>query len=118
MEAQGQRLGTAELPDGGRVAYAATGSGPPLLLVPGWLSHLELGWAIPAERRFHQALSQGRTLVRFDRPGCGLSDPYDGPRTLDLELATVTAVVDGPRPRSRRSLRHLSGRPGGRPVGR
>jgi pimeloyl-ACP methyl ester carboxylesterase len=94
VEAQGQRLGTAELPDGGRVAYAVTGSGPPLLLVPGWLSHLELGWAIPAERRFHQALSQGRTLVRFDRPGCGLSDPHDGPRTLDLELATVTAVVD------------------------
>jgi len=90
---QGQRLGTAELPDGGRVAYAVTGSGPPLLLVPGWLSHLELGWAIPAERRFHQALSTGRTLVRYDRPGCGLSDPHAGPHTLGLELATVSAVV-------------------------
>ncbi len=94
MEAHGQRLGTAGLPDGSRVAYAVTGSGPPLLLVPGWLSHLELGWAIPAERRFHEALSPGRTLVRFDRPGCGLSDPYDGPRTMALELATVSAVAD------------------------
>jgi len=90
----GQRLGTAQLPDGRRVAYAATGSGQPLLLVPGWLSHVELGWEIPAERRFHQSLSSGRTLVRFDRPGCGLSDPYDGPRTLALELATVAAVVE------------------------
>ena len=57
----------------------STGTGPPLLVAPGWLSHLELGWAIPAERMFHEALSSGRTLVRYDRPGCGLSDPYDGP---------------------------------------
>jgi pimeloyl-ACP methyl ester carboxylesterase len=91
--AHGQRFGKAELPDGARVAYALTGSGPHLVLVPGWLSHLELGWAIPAERRFHQALSSGRTLVRYDRPGCGLSDPYDGPRTMTLELATIAAVA-------------------------
>jgi pimeloyl-ACP methyl ester carboxylesterase len=84
----------AELPGGGGVAYETTGSGPPLLVVPGWLSHLELGWAIPAEQQFFSALAQGRTLVRYDRPGCGLSDPYDGPRTLDLELATIAAVVD------------------------
>ena len=46
------------------MAYALTGSGPYLLVVPGWLSHLEMGWAIPAERMFHEALSSGRTLVR------------------------------------------------------
>ena len=75
-------------------AYAVSGSGPPLLLVPGWLSHLELGWAIPAERMFHEALSSGRTLVRYDRPGCGLSDDYDGPRTMQLELDTIDTVVE------------------------
>lgn len=80
--------------DGGRVAYALTGSGPLLLVVPGWLSHLELGWAIPSERTFHEALSSGRTLVRYDRPGCGLSDPYDGPRTMALELDTIGAVTE------------------------
>jgi pimeloyl-ACP methyl ester carboxylesterase/DNA-binding CsgD family transcriptional regulator len=90
----GQRLGTAELADSSRVAFAVTGSGPPLLLVPGWIGHVELGWEIPAERRFHQALSTGRTLVRYDRPGCGLSGPYAGPRTLALELATVSAVAE------------------------
>jgi pimeloyl-ACP methyl ester carboxylesterase len=84
----------APLADGGRVAYALTGSGPLLVVAPGWLSHLELGWSIPAERMFHEALSSGRTLVRYDRPGCGLSDPYDGPRTMDLELATIRAVTD------------------------
>ncbi|MEO6511572.1 MAG: alpha/beta fold hydrolase [Nocardioides sp.] len=89
-----QRWGTASLEDGTQIAYALTGSGPPLLVVPGWLSHLELGWSIPAERMFHEALSSGRTLVRYDRPGCGLSDPYDGPRTMELELATIRAVTE------------------------
>ena len=89
-----QRWGTAHLEDGGKVAYALTGSGPLLLVVPGWLSHLELGWSIPAERMFHEALSSGRTLVRYDRPGCGLSDPYEGPRTMALELATIRSVTD------------------------
>jgi pimeloyl-ACP methyl ester carboxylesterase/DNA-binding CsgD family transcriptional regulator len=85
----------APLADGGRVAYALTGSGPFLLVAPGWLSHLELDWAIPAERMFYESLSAGRTLVRYDRPGCGLSDPYEGPRTMALELATIAAVTEG-----------------------
>jgi pimeloyl-ACP methyl ester carboxylesterase/DNA-binding CsgD family transcriptional regulator len=43
---------------------------------------------------FHEALSTGRTLVRYDRPGCGLSGPYDGPRTMELELVTIRAVTE------------------------
>jgi pimeloyl-ACP methyl ester carboxylesterase len=84
----------ARLAEGGRVAYALSGTGPYLLVVPGWLSHLEMGWAIPADRLFHESLSAGRTLVRYDRPGCGLSDAYDGPRTMALELATIAAVTE------------------------
>ena len=84
----------APVTDVGNVAYALTGTGPLLVVAPGWLSHLELGWSIPAERMFHEALSSGRTLVRYDRPGCGLSDPYEGPRTMALELATISAVTE------------------------
>jgi pimeloyl-ACP methyl ester carboxylesterase len=94
VHAHDQRFGTAQVPGAGRVSFALTGTGPFLLVVPGWLSHLELGWAIPAERLFHESLSTGRTLVRYDRPGCGLSGPYEGPRTMALELATVGAVVE------------------------
>jgi pimeloyl-ACP methyl ester carboxylesterase len=94
MALRQQRWGTAHLEDGGKVEYALTGSGPLLLVVPGWLSHLELGWSIPAERMFHEALSSGRTLVRYDRPGCGLSDPYEGPRTMALELDTIRSVTN------------------------
>jgi pimeloyl-ACP methyl ester carboxylesterase/DNA-binding CsgD family transcriptional regulator len=94
VAARDQRLGMAPLADGGRVAYAVAGTGPFLLVAPGWLSHLELGWAIPADRVFHESLAAGRTLVRYDRPGCGLSDPYQGPRTMELELATINAVTE------------------------
>src|SRR6476659_3739476 len=37
--AREQRFGMAPLPDGTRVAYASTGTGPLLLVAPGWLSH-------------------------------------------------------------------------------
>ncbi|MEI2778079.1 MAG: alpha/beta fold hydrolase [Tetrasphaera sp.] len=75
------------------MAFAVTGHGPPLVVVPGWLSHLELDWAIGPERAFYEALSSGRTLVRYDRPGCGLSDPFEGPRSMASEIAVVRAVT-------------------------
>lgn len=34
-------------------------------VAPGRLSRLELDWAIPAKRVFHEALSSARTLVRM-----------------------------------------------------
>ena len=89
-----QRFGTARLADGTGVAYALTGTGPFLVLAPGWLTHLELGWSLPAERVFHESLSRGRTLVRYDRPGCGMSDPHRGDYSWQLELDTLGAVLD------------------------
>jgi pimeloyl-ACP methyl ester carboxylesterase len=86
----GQQIGTT----GSGVAYAVSGSGPPLVYVSGWLGHLELSWALPAERAFYQALADGRTLVRYDKPGTGLSaPPGPGPYTLEHELAALRSVV-------------------------
>lgn len=88
-----QRLGLTHLVDGTAVRYAVAGSGPTVVYVPGWVSHLELGWAVPAERRFYEALADGRTLVRYDRPGCGLSDPTTRSDVVDLELEVLDAIV-------------------------
>jgi pimeloyl-ACP methyl ester carboxylesterase/DNA-binding CsgD family transcriptional regulator len=86
----GQRVSTT----GSGVAYAMTGSGPPLVYVSGWLSHLELSWALPPERAFYEALADGRTLIRYDKPGIGLSAaPPPGPYTLERELDALAAVV-------------------------
>ena len=34
--------------DGVRIAYAATGEGPPLVKVSNWLSHLDFDWGVPS----------------------------------------------------------------------
>lgn len=82
------------MPEGRTVAYARSGFGPVLVEVQGWLSHLELGWAIPEERRLHEGLSSGRTLVRYDRPGCGLSGGELGRDVVGSELLLLDALVD------------------------
>jgi pimeloyl-ACP methyl ester carboxylesterase/DNA-binding CsgD family transcriptional regulator len=89
-----QRLGVTHTADGARIVYAAAGHGAPLLFVGGWLGHLELSWALPAERQMLETLAQGRTLVRYDRPGCGLSDrSVTSDPSPEGELAVVAAVL-------------------------
>jgi pimeloyl-ACP methyl ester carboxylesterase/DNA-binding CsgD family transcriptional regulator len=89
-----QRLASARTERGVEVAYASVGSGRPLLFVGGWLSHLELSWALPAERQMLENLGHGRTLLRYDRPGCGLSreTPFVEP-SPETELEVVAAVL-------------------------
>ena len=88
-----QRLGLANLADGTAVRFAVVGSGPIAIYVPGWVSHLELGWALPAEREFYEGLAAGRTLVRYDRPGCGLSGGTDRADLVELELEVLTLIA-------------------------
>ncbi len=65
-----------------RIAYQVTGAGPDLVMVPGLTSHLEIQWRDPGYRRFVRSLSSFCRLVRFDKPGTGLSDPVAEPPTL------------------------------------
>ncbi len=88
-----QRLASTRLADGTEIAYALVGEGPLLVHAPGWLTHLEVSWALPAERVFYEMLTPGRTLVRYDKPGCGLSGPTTTPPTFDLEVETLAAVI-------------------------
>ncbi len=87
-----QRIGVADLEDGTAVRFAVSGTGPIAIYVPGWVSHLELGWALPAERRFYEGLAAGRTLVRYDRPGCGLSGSTERADVVELELEVLRLV--------------------------
>jgi pimeloyl-ACP methyl ester carboxylesterase/DNA-binding CsgD family transcriptional regulator len=88
-----QRIASATLGDGTTAAYALSGHGPFLVYAPGWLTHLEMSWAMPPEREFCEALSKDRTLLRYDRPGCGLSGPATGPPSMERELETLAAVT-------------------------
>lgn len=61
-------------PDGVRIAYAVSGSGPPLVKCANWLNHLEYDWNSPVWRHLLKFLSEHFTLIRYDERGCGLSD--------------------------------------------
>src|ERR1700755_3335542 len=79
---------------GGRaVAYELVGEGPPLVAPAWWVRHLELDDGF---RRFWQSVGAGHALLRYDRPGVGLSDrDIDmGDLSLDDEVTVLTAVLD------------------------
>jgi len=78
----------------GRVAYSVTGSGPPLVYLLGWVSHLGLMWELPEHRRFVEALSREHTVVRYDKVGCGLSDRARTDFTMESELAVLQSLVE------------------------
>ena len=65
-----------EAAPGVRVAYATVGHGPALVVPAGWIGHLELAWRDPAVRAFYAPLAACRTVVCYDKPGCGLSDEW------------------------------------------
>ena len=88
----GQRLGFFEH-RGRRVAFASAGSGPPLICDLGQLHHLDVFWRYPPYRRLVEALAQRFTVIRFDRPGCGLSDRAQADFTLDGELELLDRLL-------------------------
>jgi pimeloyl-ACP methyl ester carboxylesterase len=81
--------------DGRRLAYSTYGEGPPLLVGPRWVSHLEEEWADADQRPFYLRLARTHQIVRFDRLGCGLSDRVLDPRpTVESESRQLEAVID------------------------
>ena len=83
------------LADGTRVAYSTHGSGPLLVCPAWWVSHLERDWKQPAFRDFFSTLAQHRTVVRYDRPGVGLSSRDRHDFTQETEVEVLDAIVAG-----------------------
>ena len=81
-------------PDGTRIAYAESGSGPPIVKAANWLSHLEFDWQSPVWRHWFSFLSSRNRLVRYDQRGCGLSDWEAADMTLGAHVADLEAVVN------------------------
>jgi class 3 adenylate cyclase len=77
------------------VAYSLAGDGPiDLVLAPGFVSHLEAGFELPAIERAVRRLTRFARVISFDKPGTGLSDPIDGPQTLEHRMEDLMAVLD------------------------
>jgi pimeloyl-ACP methyl ester carboxylesterase/DNA-binding winged helix-turn-helix (wHTH) protein len=88
-----QEVTFCHAPDGTRIAYARAGAGPPLLKVANWMNHLQYDWESPFWGHILRRLAQGRTLVRYDARGTGLSDAEVAELSLDAWVGDVETVV-------------------------
>lgn len=77
------------------IAYKVVGQGPrDVILVPGYLSHVELVWEIPQVVHMIERLTTFARLIMFDKRGSGLSDPVVGAPTLEERIDDVRAVME------------------------
>jgi pimeloyl-ACP methyl ester carboxylesterase len=80
---------------GGNIAYQVVGDGPlDLVVVPGWLSHIDLMWRDPGWTAFVGELAAFARVILYDKCGTGLSDPTDGVPTLESRADDLRTVLD------------------------
>jgi class 3 adenylate cyclase len=82
--------------DGTNIAYSVVGSGRPLVYVgsPTTVLTLETDWHIARARRGIERLAAGRTVVRTDARGRGLSDHEATDQSLDAHVDDIRCVVE------------------------
>ena len=80
--------------DGVRLAYATTGSGPPLVKASNWLTHLDFEWGSPIWRHWYAELSRHHRLVRYDERGNGMSQRDVDDVSFDTWVRDLETVVD------------------------
>lgn len=80
--------------DGVTLAYASSGSGPPLVKAANWMTHLDHDWNSSVWRHWLVQLSRRHRLIRYDERGCGLSDWEIEPPTFSSWVEDLETVVD------------------------
>jgi pimeloyl-ACP methyl ester carboxylesterase len=77
------------------IAYQVLGQGPlDLVLVPGWVSNVDIFWEEPSLARFLQRLASFSRLILFDKRGTGQSDRVADMPSLEVRMDDVRAVMD------------------------
>jgi class 3 adenylate cyclase len=89
-----QEIRFCTTPDGVRIAYAVVGEGPPLVHVPGWISHLELDWQLPVTRVGWEEYAKTFRVIRLDKRGTGLSDRNVGDYSLESRVRDLEVLID------------------------
>ena len=76
------------------IAYAMYGHGPvDLVIVPGFVTHLDLMWDLPIAKQFEERGEYTRTVM-FDKRGTGLSDRSVGLGSVEDRMDDIRAVMD------------------------
>jgi class 3 adenylate cyclase len=77
------------------IAYQVLGDGPiDLVIVPGFVSHVEFFHEIPGYTHWLRGFSSFARVIRFDKRGGGLSDRVTGVPSLEERMDDVRAVMD------------------------
>src|ERR1700726_1471709 len=77
------------------IAYQTMGTGPvDLIMVPGFISHVEFTHEMAGYTAFLRRLSTFARVVSFDKRGQGLSDRISGAPSLEQRMDDVRAVMD------------------------
>lgn len=77
------------------VAYRIGGEGPlDLVIVPGYISHVEIMPEHPMVARFIRRLTSFARVIVFDKRGTGMSDPVTVVPTLEERMDDIRAVMD------------------------
>jgi pimeloyl-ACP methyl ester carboxylesterase/DNA-binding CsgD family transcriptional regulator len=78
----------------GRVAYSTAGAGTALLCDSGWITHLRGQLELFSFGAFIERLAERFTVIRYDKPGCGLSDRDGIDLSFEGQVAAALAVAD------------------------
>ena len=81
-------------PDGTRIAYSVVGQGPTLVKSANWMTHLDYDHESPVWRHWTEDIASGRSLLRYDERGCGMSDWTVDRFDFDAWVEDLEAVVD------------------------
>ena len=79
---------------GARIAFCVEGSGPPLVVLPPWTSHLAGEMALSGYKPFHDLLTEAHTVVRYDRWGTGLSDRGRADFAPERDIEILAELAD------------------------
>lgn len=80
--------------EGAHLAYQTYGSGEiDILVMPGFVSHVERGWEHPTTRSFFTSLMPLGRLIWFDRRGIGLSDRVGSTPSVEATAEDIGAVL-------------------------
>ena len=84
----------AKADDGVHIAYQIFGDGPfDLVVIPGFISHVELAWEDDNFARFLRRLASFSRVIMFDKRGTGMSDRTDRLPDVDRRMLDIEAVM-------------------------
>ena len=90
-----QTVGFCRTSDGVRIAYGTVGKGAPVVIVLGWLTHVERGTSSPTyNSAFLKLIGAHHLVVQYDGRGFGMSDRGLRDYSLEPRLRDLEAVVD------------------------